>query len=55
MVCSHSLMRLNSPLVSMPLSVKVAPWPSPIELAASKFHAILQAACGSFGSIFGNG
>ena len=55
MVWSHSLMRLNSPLVSMPLRVNVAPWPSPIELAESKFQAILQAASGSLGSIFGNG
>src|SRR5262245_66453932 len=55
MVCSQSLIRLNSPLESMPFSVKVAPWPSPIELAASKFQAILHAAMGSDLSILGKG
>jgi hypothetical protein len=52
-VCSHSLMRLNSPLVSVPLSVNVAPWPSPIELAASSSRHHPQQ--GSFRSIFRNG
>jgi hypothetical protein len=43
----HALIRLYSPLVSMPLSVKVAPPPPPCAVAATKFHAILQPASGS--------
>ena len=48
-------MRRNSPDESTPFSVKVAP-PPPAPLPAKvKFQAILQPACGSFGSTFGNG
>src|SRR4029453_1757411 len=51
----NAFTRLNSPLLSTPFSVKVAPPPPPWAPANAKFWAILQATCGSLLSIFGNG
>ena len=51
----NALTRRNSPLVSTPFRVNVAPPPPPWLPANAKFCAILQAACGSLLSTFGNG